>query len=188
MAKSSKQKKIILGLAGEIASGKDTIADYLIKKHHGEKISFSQPFRDVMKRMQIPINRINLSRLGNDLRRAFGKDFLSKVIAQDVLNSRAKIITLPNIRLEEDIIHLKKIPGFYLIAVDTDARVRFQRLRMREQQYEDDKSKTWAEFKRDARLYTERHIRSIMERAPYRLDNNGTFKELYQQIEELLKK
>ena len=184
----TKPKKIILGLAGQIASGKDTIADYLVKKYHGEKISFSQPFRDIMQRIQIPINRINLSRLGNDLRRAFGKDFLSKVIAQDVINSRAKIITLPNIRLEEDLIHLKKIPGFYLVAVDADARTRFDRLKKRKQQYEDDKTKTWQQFQRDARLYTERHIRGIMEKAPYRLDNNGTFKELYSQIEDLIKK
>ncbi len=183
----TKPKKIILGLAGEIAAGKDTIADYLIKKHHGEKISFSQPIRDIMKRMQIPVNRVNFSRLGNDLRRAFGKDILSKVIAQDILKSRAKIITLPNIRLEEDIIHLKKIPGFYLVAVEADAPTRFERLRQRGQN-DDDKSKTWPEFQRDAKLYTERHIKGLIGKAKYRLDNNGTFKELYKQVEELIKK
>jgi len=180
-----KPKKIILGLVGQIASGKDTVADYLIKKYRAEKISFSQPFRDIMKRMQIPINRVNLSRLGNDLRRDFGKDILSKVIARDVLNSRAKIVILPNVRMEEDIIHLKKIPGFYLVAVEADARTRFERLRKRDQ-YEDDRTKTWPEFQRDAKLYTERHIRGIMEKAPYRLDNNGTFKDLHKQVEDLL--
>lgn len=183
----TKPKKIILGLAGEIASGKDTVAAYLKKKYGAETISFSVPLRDILDRLHLPQTRINMSNIGEDLRKRFDHDILSRVIAADVLASKAQIITLPNIRLFEDIIHLKKIPGFHLVAIDTDMKTRFQRLKKRGQNA-DDKSKTWPQFVKDSKLYTEIHIRDIMKKSKYRLDNNGSFNDLYRQVEELLKK
>lgn len=183
----TKPKKIILGLAGEIASGKDTVAAYLKKKYGGETISFSVPLRDILDRLHLLQTRINMSNLGEDLRKRFGHDILSRVIAADVISSKAKIIALPNVRLLEDIIHLKKIPGFQLVAIDTEIKTRFNRLKKRRQNA-DDRTKTWPQFVKDSKLYTEIHIRNIMKKAPYRLDNNGTFKDLYKQVEELIKK
>jgi len=182
-----KTKKIILGLAGEIAAGKDTVAAYLKKKYGAETISFSVPIRDILDRMHLPQTRHNMYSLGTDLRMRFGQDILAKVITGDVIESRARIITLPNIRLAQDITYLKKVPGFHLVAIDADPKIRFQRLKKRGQN-PDDRNKTWPQFLRDAKLYTEIHIKGLMKKAPHRLDNNGSFADLYRQVEELLKK
>ena len=187
MPNKKKPKKIILGLAGEIASGKDTVAAYLKQKYKGETISFSTPLRDILDRMHLPQNRENLVALGTDLRTRFGRDILAKIITADVLSSKAKIISLPNIRLEEDIIYLKKIPGFHLVAIDVDDKTRYQRLTKRSQNA-DDKTKTWKQFLKDAKLPTEIHIKDLMRRAKYHLDNSGSLPEFQRQIEELLKK
>jgi dephospho-CoA kinase len=182
------KKKIILGLVGEIASGKDTVADYLKKKYKSETVSFSQPLRDMLSLVGLEQSRINLSNLGRILRKQFGQDILSRAMAVKVDLSKAPIITLPNVRLEEDIIWLKKLPGFYLVHIDTDVKVRFERLKKRKGQYVDDATKTWAQFQKDSRLYTERNIRSLFPKCKLKLNNNGSKQELYRQIDELAKK
>jgi dephospho-CoA kinase len=182
-----KSTKIILGLVGEIASGKDTVADYLKKKYGGTTISFSQPLREILDILYLPYTRENMSTLGNTLRKDFGQDLLSRVIADKVKSSKIKIISLPNVRLESDIVYLKKEPGFVLVRVDCDTKTRFDRLKARRQNA-DDKSKTWKQFLADAKLYTEKHIRELGAQAKYSLDNNGDKKNLYRQIDELIKK
>lgn len=185
---TKKSSKIILGLVGEIASGKDTVAAYLAKKYGGQTISFSKPLRDILDTLYLPQTRINLAKLGGSLRADFGQDLLSRVIADKVRNEKTKIITLPNVRLESDIVYLKKEPGFVLVRVDCKAETRFERLKKRSNQYADDKSKTWPQFLADAKLYTEKHIRELGQRAKYSLDNNGDRKLLYKQIDQLIKK
>ncbi|OQA35950.1 MAG: hypothetical protein BWY53_00660 [Parcubacteria group bacterium ADurb.Bin326] len=182
-----KPKKIILGLVGEIAAGKDTVALYLKKKYKSETVSFSQPLRDMLDLIGLEQSRINLSNLGKILRKQFGQDILSRAIAVKVSASKAPVVTLPNVRLEEDIIWLKKMPGFYLVHIDTDSKARFERLRQRRQNV-DDATKTWAQFQKDAKLYTERHIRELFPKCKYKLDNNGSLKSLHQQIDEMMKK
>src|SRR3989339_517868 len=149
-------KKIILGLVGEIASGKDTVAAYLKKKYKADTISFSQPVRDILDILYLPQTRKNMSGIGDNLRAQFGQDLLSRVIADKVRQTKAKIITLPNIRLESDLVYLKKEPGFILVRVDCEDKTRFARLKKRSQN-PDDKNKTWKQFLSDSKLYTERH-------------------------------
>lgn len=183
-----KPKKIILGLVGEIASGKDTVALYLKKKYKSETVSFSQPLRDMLNLIGLEQSRINLSDLGRLLRKQFGQDVLSRAMAVKVQASKHPVITLPNVRLEEDIAWLKKLPGFYLVQIDTEAKTRFERLRKRKGQYVDDSTKTWAQFQKDSKLYTERSIRSLFPKCKYKLDNNGSLKSLHQQVDEMIKK
>ncbi len=183
-----KSKKIILGLVGEIAAGKDTVALYLKKKYKSETVSFSQPLRDILNLIGLEQNRINLSNLGKILRKQFGQDVLSRAMAIKVNASKAPIVTLPNVRLKEDIIWLKKMPRFYLVHIDADSKIRFERLRKRKGQYIDDTTKTWTQFQKDAKLYTERQIRKLFSQCKYKLDNNGSLKSLYQQIDVMMKK
>ena len=181
------QTKLILGLVGEIASGKDTVAAYLKKNYQSETVSFSQPLRDILNRLYLPQTRKNMSELGIGLRQTFGQDLLSKVIANEVKNSKKKIVCLPNVRLASDLIYLKKLPGFYLIRIDTEQKTCFQRL-IKRSQNADDKNKSWPEFLRDLRRPTEIKIRQLAKKTRYRLDNNGNFSQLYRQVDELIKK
>lgn len=182
-----KNKKIILGLVGEIASGKDTMADYLEKYHQSKTVSFSQPLRDIIDIIYLPHTRKNLSDCGIALREMFGQDLLSKVIAEKVKREKAKIVTLPNVRLASDLDYLKNEPNFILINIDTDAKIRFERLKKRGQNT-DDKTKTWKEFQQDAEMKTEIQIRELAKKCQFSITNNGSKKEFYNQIEELIKK
>ena len=178
-------QKYILGLVGEIASGKDTIAEYLVKNYGATTVSFSQPLRDIAHRIYLEENRNNLASLGRVLRAEFGQDILSKAIAQEVKQATSSIVVLPNIRLESDLKHLTNEPNFILIAVEADQRIRYERL-IKRRQNTDDAGKTWEEFLADSQLETEIHIRDLAQKARYKIDNNHGFVSLFEQIEKII--
>jgi len=178
-------QKTIIALVGEMASGKDSIAVHLAKNYNAQTVSFSQPLRDILDRLHLPQNRINMANLGADLRQTFGQDLLNHVIIDEIEASEKVLFCLPNIRLESDMIAIKELPRFILVAVDTTPAVRFDRLTHRHQN-SDDEGKTWEQFLADSQLPTEIEIRNIMKQAKYKIDNNGTADELIAQVDKIM--
>ena len=181
------KKKIVIGLAGSIASGKDTVADYVVKKFDGQSVSFSQPLRDILNRVFLPINRINLSKLAQTLVDNYGGDVLSHTIAEEIKINPKQIFVLPNIRRESDYVCMVNEPSFdfYLIGINTDIKTCYERLIKREQNV-DDKGKTWEDFQKDLQLSTEVGIAALVKKSLYQLDNNGSHEDLYSQIDKLI--
>lgn len=179
--------KIILALAGQISSGKDTIADYVVEKYGGVSLSFSQPLRDILNRARLPIDRVNMSWLAQTLVDRFGNDTLSKIVGKDIEASDKKIFVLPNIRREGDVSYFKNWPGYILIGVKTDPKVCYERLTKRSQNV-DDQTKTWEQFQKDLQLSTEVAIEDLIKKSSIQIDNNNTKEDLYKQIDEIIKK
>jgi dephospho-CoA kinase len=177
--------KLVIGLAGQIASGKDTVADYVKKKYGGETVSFSQPMRDILNRLYLPVDREHMVKVTKILIDNFGSDILSKTIATEIAKSDKQIFILPNIRREADYEHLKDNPGFILVGLEAEARTRYERL-IKRGQNEDDKTKTWEQFQKDAGLFTEVTIAPLIVKSKIKLDNNGSFEDLYKQVDKLI--
>lgn len=178
--------KIIIGLVGEMVSGKDTVADYLVKKYKSKTVSFSQPLRDILDRIYLPQTRINMATLGTALRAKFGQDVLANAVIEEIKASNNSIICLPNIRLESDMTELKKFKNFILISIETDQKIRFQRITKRLQN-KDDANKTWSQFLKDSKLATETKIKKIAKKAKYSITNNTNYSDLYSQVDHIMK-
>ncbi len=180
-------KKIILGFVGPLASGKGTSAQYLKDKYQGEIFKFSTVLRDILDRLYLKQNRQNLQTLSTVLRQNFSQDILSKVIFEDVNNSQNNLIIIDGIRREEDIKYLKNLPNFILISIDADLKIRYQRL-IKRNENSDDKNKTLEQFKLDNQQEPEQKIKIIAEKAQEKINNNGSFTDLYQQLDLIVKK
>ena len=181
------KSKLILVLVVEIASGKDTMADYLVKKYKFEKLSFSQPLRDILDILDLKQTRENMANLGKDLMNRFGQDTLSKMMANKISKDNSALIVLPNVRIERDIICLKELKGFKLVHIDVEQKTRYRRLTERGQNA-DDKTKTWKQFIKDGKAPYEISIREIAKLAKHKIDNNGSLEDFYKQIDELMSK
>jgi len=178
-------KKTIFGLVGELASGKDVTKKYL-EDHYGASCHrFSTILRDVLRRLYLPIVRENLQDLSTVLRQRFGEDLLAKIIAEDVKNDLHEIIVVDGIRRDADIAYLKTLPGFTLLSLEAEAKTRYERL-IKRQENADDASKTYEQFLADGKKEAELEIPSVMAKANYKLNNNSTLENLYQQIEEII--
>ena len=53
-------KKIIIGLVGQLACGKGTVAEYLKEKYGASVYRYSTMLRDVLNRLYLEINRVNM--------------------------------------------------------------------------------------------------------------------------------
>lgn len=177
--------KIILGFTGPIASGKDVSQKYLSKKYGAVGFRFSTIMRDILQRLDLEINRLNLSRLSSVLRETFSEDLFAKVIANDVLNSPAELIIVDGIRRPADIQYLRDIPNFYLISIDADPQIRYERLIKRKENIGDE-NKTYDQFLADHLLESELSIPTIMAKANYQINNNQPLSDLYQQLDDII--
>lgn len=180
-------QEIIFCLTGEMASGKGTVAKYLVKKYQGNAHRFSTMLRDLAKRMYLEESRNNLQKISQIFRQDFGEDILSKVIYQDVKNDRHKIVAVDGVRRASDIKYLKTFPNFKLIYIETGLAERFARTKARFEN-SDDEGKTFAEFKKDQKKEAELQIRGMKVKADFVIDNNGDFKELYSKIDKIIAK
>lgn len=177
-------KKIILGFVGEIASGKGATAKYLEDKYKATSHRFSTPLRDILNRLYIEINRKNMQDVSRILREHFGQNTLARVISEDVKNDQNDVVIVDGIRRLEDIEYLKTLPEFKLVYITADIKIRYNRLLERGEN-EDDKDKTFEQFKKDHEAETELEIPKIGQTADYKIDNSGTLEELYQEIEKI---
>jgi len=179
--------KIILTLVGQSSSGKGTICQYINEKYDGGSCRYSTIFRDIADRLYLPQSRENLQIISILLRQQLGDDLLARIIAKDAEKINKKIITVDGARRISDLIELKKLPGFYLIYVDADERVRYERIVSRRENT-DDQTKTFQDFQKDAMAETELRIADMKKEADFVINNDGTLEELQKHIDELIKK
>lgn len=178
--------KIILGLAGTLASGKDTTKKYLVGKYTAKDCRFSSILRDVLSRIAVPISRENLQKLSTLLRANFGENLLAKAIANDATELDSDIVIVDGVRRPTDIEHLIKLPNFFLIKIDADSRTRYERM-LKRNENEGDNKKSFEQFKIDENAEADKLIPIVMESARYSIDNNGSLEDLYKQIDQIIK-
>lgn len=187
MLKNTPTNKIIIGFVGDLASGKGTACKYLKEKHGAEVYRFSTILRDILNRVYVEISRANLQKISTAIRETFGQDAMSHAIAKDISGGTNEIMAVDGIRRPSDIVGMEKFPGFHLVYLTAEPKIRWQRLTKRNENEGDDK-KILEEFLRDEQAEADRLIKDIGKKAEFTIVNDGTFEELYRQIEDILGK
>ena len=180
-------KKIIIGLTGQIACGKGVVKNFLIENYQANDYRFSSILRDVLKRLNIEESRVNIAKMSTLLRQGFSEDLLAQAMAKDVKNDPSTFIVIDGIRRMADIKFLKELDNFFLVSIEAEAEIRYQRVVERNENPGDDK-KTWEDFLVDERAETEQQIPETMGQANFTINNNGSWDELWQEIHNLVKK
>lgn len=177
--------KIILGISGEIASGKDTVSKMLREKYGFGALMFSNILRDILDRLYIEQSRNNLAKLSMHLRKCFGEDTLSRVILKDAESIESEYIVVDGVRRLADIIHLEGNGNFYFVYVEASPEVRQERIVSRGQNT-DDSTKTVLQLEKDQNLEAEAQVCSLKERADFVINNDGTIEELQAQVDKMV--
>lgn len=178
--------KLILGIVGEMGSGKGVIADHVVKNFNAGSHKFSQILRDILDRVYVEQSRESISTLSLILRKNFGETVLAKSMFNDVQTDEHDIVVIDGVRRIEDIVYLKELPEFKLVFVDANIETRYQRLVARGEN-KGDEDKTIEQFKRDHEADADARIADMKKDADLVIENNGTYEELYKQIDEIVK-
>lgn len=179
--------RLVLGVAGEIGSGKGTFTQYFKKKYGGDSFSFSDILRKLLEAVRLEKNRENLQKISTVMRKNFGEDILAKAICEKVNKSCKKYIVVDSVRRLEDIKYLRKNKNFYLVYLEADIKKRFERIAKRKDKT-DDSNKKFRKFKKEHLAETEIQIKKLERYADFIIENNGTKKEFYKEIDKILLK
>ncbi|MFC1756479.1 AAA family ATPase [Patescibacteria group bacterium] len=177
--------KIILGLAGEMASGKGTISNYISGKYKGVSQRFSTILRDVLDRLYLDQSRENMQNISTCLRKAFGEDILANAMSEDVKKEKSEIVLIDGVRRLPDIKYLRELPEFKLIYVEVNMKTRYERI-IKRGENSDDSEKTYEEFVEDHKGEAELQIKNLKKNADFVIDNSGAINDLYSQVDSII--
>ncbi len=180
-----KNKKVIIGLTGEICAGKGTIVKYLEQKHGAASYRFSTMLRDLLARLYLPVSRENMQNISTAIRQYLGEDILAKVIAEDVKKDTNNVIVVDGVRRSPDIKYLREIPGFKLVRIVGDPETRFTRLLARKEN-PGDETKTYGQFIEDHKKEADSQVPIVMAQAELEINNNGSLEDLYKQVDQII--
>lgn len=177
--------KIILGFSGLMASGKGTTAKYLEDRHGATTFRFSTMLRDALDRFYLPHTRDNLIKISEIMRGTFGEDIMAKTMAHDVEHCPNPLIIVEGVRRLADIEYLNKLPGFVLVEIFADPKVRYERI-IKRRENPDDATKTFEQFMAEHQRSTELSILDVLKLGTERINNNGLIEDLHRQLDSLI--
>lgn len=179
--------KIIVGIAGQIASGKDTVSKYLADTYGATRYGSSSIFRSALRNLFLPETRENLQKISFALRQAFGDDLVARVLREDIQRTEGDFIVVDGVRRLSDILLLKQEPNFYLLYVDAPMELRYERI-VKRAQNADDQTKTIEEFRQDHEREAEVSIKALQSQANGVVENTGDITSLFAQVDTFIKK
>lgn len=176
--------KKIIGVAGEIGAGKDTICQYLKENYPNVFVMrFSDGLTEALKVFFDDIKREDQQWLSSVLRERFGGDILTKALIKKVNSTKDGIAILNGVRRSADFEVLKSMGG-RLVYITAETKTRWERVVQRKEKADDDVS--FEKFLELCGAEAEQQISIVGREADFKIENNGTKEELYLQIKKIL--
>jgi len=176
---------MIIGLTGQMASGKGEVVKYLKTKGF-EHYVYSDILKEIAKQRNIETTRANLQKLGNDIKKEtnnFG--ILSQIMLKKIKTDKAVVDGVRNI---DEIKELKKGKDTHIIGVITTPRARYKRIKKRNRPGD---PKTFKEFKKldnkENRGKTKgQEINKCLKIVDFTINNNSTLEKLKKDTDKIL--
>ena len=184
---------IILGVVGQIASGKGVLVEYLVKKFNFVSFSLSTIVHEELEKKNITeFTRETMQEGGNRLRCEYGDDVLAKQAIDRLKKQKNdRRIVIEGIRNPGEIEFLKKNSKFILIGIKTKKELRFKRLLSRDKPWD---PKNWNDFVKVNRQdlgtgqkQSGQQVGKCLKYCDYILTNNRDKQDFERKTEELMK-
>ncbi|MCX6765543.1 MAG: AAA family ATPase [Candidatus Moranbacteria bacterium] len=172
----------ILGLPG---AGKTEVINYLIKKYNWPKVYFGDVTFDEVKRRGLEINEKNERTVREDLRAKYGRlHYASQVIKKiEALPSDTNVLVESLYDWREYLFFKEKFgKEFMTIATYASPETRYERLSKRPERPLTPEVAQSRDYAQIENLFQAGPIAM----ANYTINNEGTFEELYSQVDEII--
>ncbi len=171
----------VIAFTGLARCGKDTAADYVVKKYGFRKIVMSNELAEELAKQGKKDTKMNRSLVGNELRKKLGDDIVAqRVFEKAKKNGWGNVIFVGPRSISEIEFFKKKISGFKLIAIKAEEGKRFGRRSKKDGQTKE------TFFERDEHDSTKFELGKVIAMAKDTIENNSTIDEFQKAIDELM--
>ncbi|MFX1282803.1 MAG: AAA family ATPase [Promethearchaeota archaeon] len=168
--------RLLIGITGHMGSGKSTAAAYIVKKYRFIRMQLSGKMREIAQELELEITRDLLQGMGKFFRE-FDDDVWIKYLTKKIQESSESIV-VDDIRRMNEVDYLKPL-GFKFIRIESSSKIRKIRLETRGNRKISD-----LDWKRWSNHLTEIQVSNLP--VNYIIINDGTLKELTDQIDNIL--
>ena len=175
---------MIIGLIGEKLAGKDTVAEYLVKKYGAEHIRASQILDELLDVLGLSITRRNEIDAGRGMEHVFGEHIIAQTIKRRIQASKVPVIISNGLRQKDQFDDVRQLGGKIIYITAPDA-IRFQRLQQR-RIHKDGENPTFEQFIQQEKEWTEVNIPAFGAEADFKIKNTGTLEELFAKVDEII--
>ncbi len=182
---------MILGITGTNGAGKGTVVDYLVKNKGFTHYSNSGYISEELKKRNMELSRSNMRLVGNEFREKYGPGFLTEIALKEAEEAGVKNVVNEAIRSVGEAEKIKEAGGF-LLAVDADRKLRYDRIFKRKSGKDMVDYDTFVEQEEreldGAEGSYDMNIKSVMEMADAVIYNDNHTELLYEEVEKFLAK
>jgi len=172
-----------IAFTGLSRSGKDTAADYLVKKYGFKKLVLSEIMAKELQKQGKQDTKMNRSLQVEEMRKRLGSSVLAeKVVAEAKEKGWEKAVFTGVHQISEVEYFRENIEDFKLVAVKASNDKRFGRRTSLDARGREEF------FERDRHDVEKFELGKVIEIADYTIENNSTINELQKSIDELMQK
>jgi dephospho-CoA kinase len=181
-------KKIALGIAGELLCGKSTAADFFIKEYQAKYFKFSALLAEVLDVLDLPHTRINLQDIAALLKKEFSEEVLVDALAKRANRSEAQFLLFDGLRKPEEVAAVRaQISNFKLIYIEAKLETRFARQQLRNEK-PGESSKTLEELIESQKHSADASIPLLIKDADYVVHNDADMDSFLKQLQAIVEK
>ncbi len=180
----------IIGITGTLGAGKGTLVDYLVEHYGYRHYSVRGYLTEEAMRRGLSINRDTFVEVANDLRAQHGPSYITDELYKQAEAAGGDAI-IESVRTPGEVLSLQQNEHFLLFAVDADPKIRYERIVLRNSETDHVSFETFMENEIREMSSTDPNHQNVgrcMEMADVVFQNNGSFEDLYQQVEAFLKR
>ena len=181
---------IIFGITGTLGAGKGTIVEYLTSKYNFEHYSVRAFLVERIEEKGLPVNRDSMVVVANELRASQSPSYIIDELHKKAVESGKNCI-IESIRTPGEVDSLRKKENFWLIAVDADPKVRYERITARKSETDNVSFDAFVENEKREMTSSDpnkQNLSKCIEMADFVIDNSGSLFDLQQKVEDVLKK